>query len=264
MVKCDARAIVGQSLDHGGRGFVLVADFHLRANGRSGLLNRNPIYRFHFERSRAQSIVLADYDAILFGVNRPTVDGLAAGEPESLALADGVIVHASVSADDGSVLRDNVAFLIVHGLAAFPRIGMNELDVIAVGHKTQFHALGLFGYGQIHLARECADFFLRQFAKREFAAGKLLLRKSPKEIRLIFALVARAQELIAAGLLIPADAGIVAPGPGLRSDLAGHAQQRLELHVGIAVGARNGSAAGQILLDEGPHHALLELFLEID
>jgi hypothetical protein len=46
--------------------------------------------------------------------------------------------------------------------------------------------------------------------------------------------------------------------------LPGHAEQRLKLHIGVAVRARNGCAAGEILFYEWPHDALLELLLEID
>jgi hypothetical protein len=48
------------------------------------------------------------------------------------------------------------------------------------------------------------------------------------------------------------------------ADLARHAEQRLELDVAVAIRARNGCAAGEILFYEGPHDALLELFLKID
>jgi hypothetical protein len=49
----------------------------------------------------------------------------------------------------------------------------------------------------------------------------------------------------------------------LRADLPGHAQKRLELHFGVAIGAGDGRAAGEILIHEGTHHAGLELFLEV-
>jgi hypothetical protein len=61
-----------------------------------------------------------------------------------------------------------------------------------------------------------------------------------------------------------ADAGVVAGGQVFGADLARHAKQRLELNVAVAVRARNGCAAGEVLFDEGPHDALLELFLKID
>jgi hypothetical protein len=56
----------------------------------------------------------------------------------------------------------------------------------------------------------------------------------------------------------------VAGGEALGANLAGQAEQRLEFHVGVAVGAGDGGAAGKILLDEGTHDAGFELFFEVD
>jgi hypothetical protein len=55
----------------------------------------------------------------------------------------------------------------------------------------------------------------------------------------------------------------VAGGEALGSDLAGHAEERLEFHVGVAVGAGDGCAAGEILLDERAHYASFELLFEV-
>ncbi len=55
----------------------------------------------------------------------------------------------------------------------------------------------------------------------------------------------------------------MAGGQPLCADLARHAQQRLELHIRVAVGARDGRAPGEILIDEGAHHARFKLLLEV-
>ncbi len=110
------------------------------------------------------------------GVDGEDVDGLAGGEAEALALADGVIVDAGVAADDGAVFGDDVAFVIIQRNIFGAGIGVNELDVVAVGHEAEFHAFGLFGDGKIGVARDVADFFLGEFAEREVAAGELFLR----------------------------------------------------------------------------------------
>ena len=55
----------------------------------------------------------------------------------------------------------------------------------------------------------------------------------------------------------------MAGGQTLGADLARHAEKRLELHVRVAVGAGDGRAAGEILIDERAHDALLELLLEV-
>jgi len=56
----------------------------------------------------------------------------------------------------------------------------------------------------------------------------------------------------------------MAGGQALGSDLAGHAEKRLEFHIGVAVGAGDGSAAGKILFNEGAHDAGFELFFKVD
>src|SRR5207245_4880776 len=73
----------------------------------------------------------------------------------------------------------------------------------------------------------------------------------------------RAQQFPAAGCVVPANARVVAGGKTLRADLARHAQERLKLYVGVAIGAGDGRAAREILVHEGTHNALLELLLEI-
>jgi hypothetical protein len=55
----------------------------------------------------------------------------------------------------------------------------------------------------------------------------------------------------------------VAGGKTLGADLARHAEERLKLHIGVAIGAGDGRAAGEVLVHERAHHARLELLLEI-
>ncbi len=50
----------------------------------------------------------------------------------------------------------------------------------------------------------------------------------------------------------------------LRADLARHAQQRLKLYIGVAVGAGDGRASGKILIHEGANHARFKLLLEVN
>ena len=55
----------------------------------------------------------------------------------------------------------------------------------------------------------------------------------------------------------------MAGGEAGGADLPGHAKQRVELYVGVAIGAGDGSAAGKILIDEGADDAGFELVFEI-
>jgi hypothetical protein len=80
---------------------------------------------------------------------------------------------------------------------------------------------------------------------------------------LILGIVAGAQQLPAASFVVLANARVVAGGQTLGADLPRHPKERLKLHIGIAIGASDRSAAGEILIHEGTHHARLELLLEI-
>jgi len=55
----------------------------------------------------------------------------------------------------------------------------------------------------------------------------------------------------------------VAGGEPGCADLPRHAKQGVELNVGIAIGAGDGGAAGEILIDEGPDDARFKLVFEI-
>ncbi len=56
----------------------------------------------------------------------------------------------------------------------------------------------------------------------------------------------------------------MASSEALRANLLRHAQQRIELDVGIAVGTGDGRAAGQILVHERANDPGFELLFEID
>ncbi len=58
--------------------------------------------------------------------------------------------------------------------------------------------------------------------------------------------------------MVAADAGVVASGQSIGADLASHAQQRFELHVGVAIGAGDGRASAEIVLDERADDTVFE------
>src|SRR6267143_3826199 len=137
------------------------------------------------------------------------------------------------------------------------------MHVVAGGHEAQLHAFRLFGDGQIHAAGQGADFFLGEFTEGKIAARKLFLRKSPKKIRLVLGVVTRAEQFPTAGSLVFVNARVVAGGKTLGANLARHAQERLKLDLRVAIGAGDGRASGEVLVDEGADDAGLELFLEV-
>src|SRR5579859_4169425 len=91
-----------------------------------------------------------------------------------------------------------------------------------------------------------------------------MLRKAPEKIGLILGGIERTQKLEAAGMVVVANARVVTGSQTGGANLAGHAQQRLELYIGVAVGAGDGSAAAEIVAHERSHDALFKLFLEVD
>jgi hypothetical protein len=95
-----------------------------------------------------------------------------------------------------------------------------------------------------------ADLVLRELAERELAARELLLRESPKKVRLIFCGIERTQELITLRVVIMADTRVVTGGQAIGADLTSHAKQRLELYVGIAVGAGDRRTAAEIVVSQ--------------
>src|SRR5215470_11227985 len=106
-----------------------------------------------------------------------------------------------------------------------------------------------------------ADLTLGELAEREFAARKLILREAPEKIGLVLRKIEGAEKLEAAGGLVAADARVVPGGQAIGADLASHAQQWLELHIRIAVGASNGRASAEIAVDERADNPVFELVL---
>ena len=102
-----------------------------------------------------------------------------------------------------------------------------------------------------------------KFAEGKFAARKLFLRKPPEKIGLILCGIECAKKLEAASGFVAANPGVVAGGETIGADLASHAEQRLKLHVGVAVGASDRSASAEIVLHERAHDAIFKLMLEV-
>src|SRR6267378_3212731 len=79
-----------------------------------------------------------------------------------------------------------------------------------------------------------------------------------QKIRLILGPIHGAQQFVTPGNFISANPGIVAGRQAVGSDLARSHQQRIELHVVVAMSARNRGAPGEILLNEWLHHSFFE------
>src|SRR5258708_10378597 len=234
-IESDAGAGVGESLDCGEGGIVFVADFYEsadrgRRNKRRTIRSLchvwfgdgNPVYVFDFEGGGAEGVVIADGDAIVCGIDAENVERLGGGEAKALTLADGEIVNAIVAAEDFAGFIDDVAVAGAERNFIFGRVGVNELHVIAVGHKAKLHALWFIGDGQSGATGDFADLVLGKFAERKFAARELLLRKSPEKIGLVFAGIESAEKFVTAGRLVMSDTSVVAGGQAIGADLASH------------------------------------------
>src|SRR5258708_4172669 len=112
-IESNARAIFRNSFHGGGRGFVLVADFHEGANRGGRLFARDPIHIFNFKCRGTQRVVFANNDAVLLWIDGENVERFSGGETEALALANRKVVNAVVSADYAATFVDDFAFRIL-------------------------------------------------------------------------------------------------------------------------------------------------------
>ncbi len=153
----------------------------------------------------------------------------------------------------------------VDDIARFHRAGPQFLDhrlIFAVGHETYILAVRLFGDGQAEFLRQLARLRLRQFAQGKAQIFQLLARGGEQEIALI------ARGLVGAPELRPAwaqlAAHIMARGQAICPQIAGHAQQILELHLLVAPNAGDGRGPRQIGIGEILHHRLAKAALIIE
>src|SRR5262249_42771036 len=244
-------------------GFVLVANLYRSADKCRGFDDADPVYRFEFEYGRVQGVFFADHDTIGLGFDGQDVERFARGKAEALALPDGEIVNAVVTAEDSAGWRDNFALSGGHGHLLFRGVGVDELHVVAVRDEAELHALGLLRHRERGAARDFTDFVLRDFAKGKFAVGALRVRKATKEIGRILGGIVGTKKLGPLRGRVVANTSVVAGGEPIGADLPSHSQQRLELYVGVAIGTGDGSAAAEIVVHKGADDALFKLVFEV-
>src|SRR5579871_2498161 len=100
-------------------------------------------------------------------------------------------------------------------------------------------------------------------AEREHRARKLRLREAEKEVGLILGVICAAQQFVASGDFVEANARVVTGGDLPRADGVGHFQKSVEFYVVVAERARNGRAATEVLGDERLDYLIFELPLEV-
>ena len=208
--------------------------------------------------------VVTDNDSVVLTVERQHVERLAGGDAQSPPLADGKLVQALVLAQHLPVLRHHLALLRRQAAALLGQIRLNKTDVVPAGDKANLLAFGLVGHRELLAARQRAHLLLGQLAQRKLGARQLLLGQAEKKVGLVFAGVAREPQLVAPGLLVATHAAVVAGGQPFSADLLRGRQQVVKLDVVVAQRAGDGRLAGQVALDEGPHHVGLKALLEVD
>src|SRR5258708_32405786 len=113
----------------------------------------------------------SDNDLLIRAADLDDVERRTSGHPESLALADGKIVNATVPADDVAVRGDEVAGSVGQGLALLGEVGIDEALVVAAGDKANLLRVGLLGQREAVLTGQFADLGLGHVAEREDSAA---------------------------------------------------------------------------------------------
>src|SRR5262245_58696462 len=144
------------------------------------------------------------------------------------------------------------------------RLPLDESGVVAIRNEADLLALGLVRRGKLPLRCEAPYVLLGQAADREDRRRELLLREAEQEVRLVLASVESPQEPLTARGGIVVLARVVSGRDVLDAEGSRARQQALELDLGIAPRARQGSAPLEIVADEGGDHSVLERALEVD
>ena len=235
-----------------------VADLHGCTHGRFESGERNPIDVSYFAGLRTQLRIFADDYAVGCVVKFDDVKRSSHGDAQPLTLSDGVMVHSAMPPNDFAAGRYEVAFFLRHRFASFPQIRLDKLNVVSRWHEANFLAFRLFRHRQRRLARNFPHSALVEFAERKVGPRHLLLLQTKQKIGLILGPIHGAQQFVTPGKFIAANSGVVAGRQAVGSDLPRSHEQRIELHVVVAMSARNRGAPGEILLNEWLHHGFFE------
>ena len=192
--------------------------------------------------------VLADH------VPRRRPEPAHAAQLQPLALAQGEIEHAGVLAQHLAGGRADLA-------GPGRQVAAEELAEVALADEADPGRILLRGRRQPGLVGHCSHVGLLQFTEREGGGRQLLLAQLVQEIALVLARVARPQQPPAAAFAV--DAGVVAGGNALGTQLARRVQEVLELDLAVAQHVRVGGAAGGVLGQEVLEHVLPVLAGEI-
>ena len=254
----------GCGLERGPGRVVAMTDLDLDAHGGGEGRNADPVEAAGAEGAGSEVRVRSYGDAVAVGVDGEDIERRGGADAQALALADGEVGDAVVTAEDFAIGGDQLAGGVGERAALLFHVGGEELLVVTAGDEADLLGVGLFGQGQAMLAGHFAHFGLGEAAEREQSSRELLLGEAEEEVGLVLGSIRGALEDPALADGVELVDGVVAGGDAACADGAGGLEQRVELEVVVAERAGDGRAAVEILVDEGADDILLEALLLVD
>src|SRR5262245_20754785 len=148
---------------------------------------------------------------------------------------------------------------------SFPRqLLVQKAAGISLGKKPQIHALRLLSNPQLRLPRQIPHRIFGEIAYREEGAIPLERRETEEEVRLVLLRVPGPQQTRSARGRIPSQPCIVTGRQALATQGCCADQQILELHLAVAMGARDRRSSLAILTHEVVDDRLPEFPLHVE
>src|SRR5689334_22558531 len=241
-----------------------MADLGCDAHGLAQVVESDPVEVAGDEAAGEEFIIAADGHLAADAVDLDDVERRAGGDAQSLALADGEVVNAVMTAEDAAIAGDEFAGGVRELLALLGEIRVNEALVVAAGDEADLLRVGLFRQRQAVLAGELAHLRLAHFAQRKARAAELLLREAKKKVRMVLGGVGGAAQKPAVARGRKFATCVVAGSQQVSADLSRGDEKLIELQVVVAQAARDGRASGKILAHEGANHVALKALLVVD
>src|SRR5690348_8887934 len=215
----------------------------------------DPIRRFRLQPLRKQPAVLAALGYVQHvrryvladHVPRFAAGAVAPADAQAVALAEGVIHHALMLADQLAVRRTDLA-------GPGRQVLGQETAEIAFADETDSGGVLLRVGRQRRLAGQLAHAGFLDRAQREQRGGQLLLAQGMQEIALVLGVVDRAQQAVVAFMKV--HAGVVSCGDFLGAQRVGLVQKGLELDLAIAQNIGIGRAPGAVFGEEMREYAV--------
>src|SRR5271165_2664212 len=196
-----------------------MANLHRHPHRLMQIIHRDQVHAPGVQRARIQ-MVFSSYNHLL---RRPAdldhIEWRAGSHAESLALAHGEVVNATVLAEDFAVRGYEFTGGVGQSLALLGEIGVDEALVVAAGDEANFLRVGLLRERESVPASEFANFRLGHVAQRKHRAAQLLLSQAEQKISLILTRISRTLEQPPATIFVKGHAGVVPGGYSLGTNL---------------------------------------------